>query len=78
MRVNHRRGNVFVPKKFLNVSDVRASLKQVCGEAVPKCMTAGCFSHTSALNRYLNCVLEIFFLHVMPARFLRSRIDRKF
>ena len=78
MRVNHRRGNVAVPKQLLNRTNILPIFQQVSRETVPERMATGRFGHACLVDRSLDRVLKILFRNVMPARFARPRIHGKF
>ena len=78
MRVNHRRGNVAVPKQLLNRTNILAIFQQVSRETVPERMATGRFGQARLVDRSLDRLLKILFRNVMPTRFARPRIDGKF
>ena len=48
--VNHRRGNVLVPKQILNGTDIVATFKQVRGKAVSERVTARGFCNAQHIG----------------------------
>ena len=69
MRVNHRRGNVPVPKQLLNRTNILTIFQQVNRETVPERMATGRFGYAGLVDRPLDRVLKILFRNVMPTRF---------
>lgn len=59
MRVNHRRGNVAVPKQLLNRTNILPIFQQVSRETVPEGMATGRFGHARLVDRSLDRVLKI-------------------
>jgi len=75
MRVNHRSGNVFVPQKFLNCTDVLPFVQQMSGKAVSERMATCRFSDSRARNRCLDSLLQILFGNVVATFVARTRIN---
>jgi hypothetical protein len=50
MSVNHRRGNVVVPQKFLDDTNTVSAFKQVRDKAVSRRVTACCFGNVRLLD----------------------------
>ncbi len=69
MSVNHRSGDVLVPQKFLNRSDVVAILQQVGRKRMSKRVWASRFRDLRFEPGLFNGLLENRFVEVVPSPF---------
>ena len=74
VRVDHRRGDVFMAEQFLHSPDVIAGFQQMGGEAVPERMTTDGFVDLGHFCRLLNRFSNGAFMEVMSPDLSRSRI----
>src|SRR5947209_3509692 len=78
MRINHGGGDIFVPKQFLDGTNICAALDQMGGKAVPEGVATGSLINTSRANGMFDCVLQVFFRDMMAASLAIAPVDRKF
>lgn len=64
-------------EQFLNSTDVVAVFQQMCGEAVPECVTTRGLCNARVPDRQFHSVLEIFLADMMTADLVRARIGRQ-
>jgi hypothetical protein len=76
MRVDHRRGNVRLPEKFLRGAEVIARLKQMSGERVVQCVMLRRLGDIGAQNGALDCALERLIEQVMSSNNATFRVSR--
>ena len=76
MRVDHRRGNVRLPEKFLRGAEVIARLKQMGGERVVQCVMLHRLGDFCAQNGALDYALERLIEQVMSSNNATFRVSR--
>ena len=77
MGVDHCRAHVFVPHKFLDGTDVVASLKQMRGERMPERMAADVLDDVGPSNGFLYGPLNNCLVGMVPSFFASSVRSKK-
>lgn len=77
MGIDHGGGDVLMPQKRLNCSDISAPLEQMGGKAVPESMCAGPFVYSGLAHSLGNGFVDGTGVQMMPAGFTGPRISRK-
>jgi hypothetical protein len=75
MSINHRRFNMFMPEKALNLSDVNAVLKQMCSKTMPQSMDSCMFYDARLAHSFFDRRLNHRLAYVMPSHYTASRIN---
>ena len=77
VRVNHRCGNILVPKELLDGANVVSAFEQMGGERVTQRMTRSGLVDTSRTDGVLHRSLQQTFSNVVALLFATVRIDRE-
>jgi hypothetical protein len=76
MDVDQSRADAFVPKEFVDSSDIVARLREMGGKGMPEGMTADVFDHFGLAHGFLHCPLKNRLVSMMRICFSGEKLSR--